>query len=517
MINLIKLTDSQDKALGLQYATELPIGVGLLFMFSDTMPKTFHMRNVSFPIQMIAISEDMVVLDNIDAKPGGTEYTLPDGTHYVIEVNEGVGDGQIVVGEPLPKRMFQVAKDLDINSIKREDKYVVSNNVISQSILPCINEGDIVKLKNVVFTQSRWEEFIRNYCITMGDVFEVVSVGYMGRTLKIKPIRNELTLQEFRRETGKDYIEISSYIFELADYTRGIPGSNDPDLGDTTIRLSSRKIKSKDDTKTQEVPLTYLDTYKEGFLGDLVYMAGVKCAFAYLDVHEYSSWVKDIYRETFSSVTGEFDDDIDYKTITDGFKSHFSQRFYFIVTYLKSILAELDIINYVKENYNIIFDFKYSDIEYLEDKFKEGMYFMLDIAIKHIVDYFSRLIEMRTDDDFVSYNDVLQDIVRRRNTQLNPGDPAITEQDVSEDDVYDELHSRREQIWNDYNDYVDRYGDLVFTAISDVKSFAIYSELNESYHRQLSHIKDITEQAFIRGGIPGSDDPDLGNTTIKLI
>jgi len=33
MINLIKLTDSQDKALGLQYATELPIGVGYCLCF----------------------------------------------------------------------------------------------------------------------------------------------------------------------------------------------------------------------------------------------------------------------------------------------------------------------------------------------------------------------------------------------------------------------------------------------------------------------------------------------------
>lgn len=82
----------EEKRLGLQNRKELAPDEGMLFDFSDDPgTKSFHMRNVEFPLDIIFINEDQEVMYIYEGKPNDKKLVSYEDTAYVLEVNANSG------------------------------------------------------------------------------------------------------------------------------------------------------------------------------------------------------------------------------------------------------------------------------------------------------------------------------------------------------------------------------------------------------------------------------------------
>lgn len=79
---------------GLMFVESMPKNEGMLFVFNDSAPRTFWMKNTLIPLDMVFVDENFVVVDvkeNIppcEADPCETYPSEPD-SKFVIELNAG--------------------------------------------------------------------------------------------------------------------------------------------------------------------------------------------------------------------------------------------------------------------------------------------------------------------------------------------------------------------------------------------------------------------------------------------
>ncbi len=81
----------QSRALGLMYRDELPEGRGMLFIFPDSTPRSFWMRNTRIPLDILYLDDDgRIVGLQANARPL-SETPLPSGApcRFVLEVPGG--------------------------------------------------------------------------------------------------------------------------------------------------------------------------------------------------------------------------------------------------------------------------------------------------------------------------------------------------------------------------------------------------------------------------------------------
>lgn len=79
---------------GLMYRNSMETNQGMLFIFKDSRPRYFYMKNTSIPLDLIYIDENRkIVSTQLNAKPM-TEATLPSNANaqYVLEINAGLFD-----------------------------------------------------------------------------------------------------------------------------------------------------------------------------------------------------------------------------------------------------------------------------------------------------------------------------------------------------------------------------------------------------------------------------------------
>ncbi|EKD79228.1 MAG: hypothetical protein ACD_41C00127G0002 [uncultured bacterium] len=88
-----------EQELGLGDTSALASNQGMLFLFADSAPQTFWMKDVEYPIDIIWIN-DQTVVGSVTAYPGPGTYASPQPVDTVLEVPAGtVVTEQIEVGD----------------------------------------------------------------------------------------------------------------------------------------------------------------------------------------------------------------------------------------------------------------------------------------------------------------------------------------------------------------------------------------------------------------------------------
>ncbi len=101
-VSVIVADDAGERSQGLQGYGPLAEGEGMLFIFDDSAPRTFAMKGVTFPIDVVFIDEDLAVSAIEPLDPGDTGLvTSPGPCPYVIELPQGWAAAEgITVGGP---------------------------------------------------------------------------------------------------------------------------------------------------------------------------------------------------------------------------------------------------------------------------------------------------------------------------------------------------------------------------------------------------------------------------------
>jgi uncharacterized membrane protein (UPF0127 family) len=101
-VNVVVTDSQQEWSQGLQGYDPLADGEGMLFDFGSAAPRTFAMKDVTFPIDVVFIAEDGVVSAIEPLAPGDTRLvTSPSPSAYVIELPQGwAEENGIGIGDP---------------------------------------------------------------------------------------------------------------------------------------------------------------------------------------------------------------------------------------------------------------------------------------------------------------------------------------------------------------------------------------------------------------------------------
>jgi|GEM_PF-511122 len=99
--------DDTSRALGLMHREELDDDSGMIFVYEDEDIRSFWMKNVLIPLDMIFVSSDLEIVGFLEEVPPCKEepcesYSIEEKAQYVIEVNAGwVDDNDISVGDDI--------------------------------------------------------------------------------------------------------------------------------------------------------------------------------------------------------------------------------------------------------------------------------------------------------------------------------------------------------------------------------------------------------------------------------
>lgn len=84
---------SERRARGLMFRTDLPEDRGMLFVFEETRPVGFWMKNTPLPLDLVFIDEQGVVIDVLPGEPFSTASISPDApSRFVLELNAGAAE-----------------------------------------------------------------------------------------------------------------------------------------------------------------------------------------------------------------------------------------------------------------------------------------------------------------------------------------------------------------------------------------------------------------------------------------
>ncbi len=100
--------DPDERSRGLQGYGPLADGEGMVFIFTDACIRTFAMKDVTFPIDVLFIGEDMTASAIEPLDPGDTRtVSSPGPSRYVVELPQGwAAENGIVAGS-----VFSVSYD----------------------------------------------------------------------------------------------------------------------------------------------------------------------------------------------------------------------------------------------------------------------------------------------------------------------------------------------------------------------------------------------------------------------
>jgi uncharacterized protein len=88
----VEIADTNEaRARGLMFREEMADDHGMLFVFDDTRPVSFWMRNTPLPLDLVFIGEDGKVRAVKQGEPFSTDpIGPPDPVRFVLEINAGM-------------------------------------------------------------------------------------------------------------------------------------------------------------------------------------------------------------------------------------------------------------------------------------------------------------------------------------------------------------------------------------------------------------------------------------------
>lgn len=94
-VRVFVVDGATERSEGLQGYEPLADGTGMLFVFMDGRTHTFAMKDVSFPIDVVFIGEDLRVSAVEPLDPGDTRHvTSPGPAPFVVELPQGWAEEQ---------------------------------------------------------------------------------------------------------------------------------------------------------------------------------------------------------------------------------------------------------------------------------------------------------------------------------------------------------------------------------------------------------------------------------------
>lgn len=91
----IEIADNEyETQTGLMYRTSMENNQGMLFIFPDSQPRSFYMKNTKIPLDIIYIDEDKAIVSFQKNAQPLNEASLPSNApaKYVLEINAGLTD-----------------------------------------------------------------------------------------------------------------------------------------------------------------------------------------------------------------------------------------------------------------------------------------------------------------------------------------------------------------------------------------------------------------------------------------
>ncbi|MBN1778719.1 MAG: DUF192 domain-containing protein [Candidatus Buchananbacteria bacterium] len=107
-IKLLVASSLAEKIKGLSGSTSLPVNQGMLFPYQDYKIRSFWMKNMNFPIDIVWIKDDVIIgfAKNVPPPTGNqTDNQLPrylsnEPVNFVLELNAGwLDQNQVLVGD----------------------------------------------------------------------------------------------------------------------------------------------------------------------------------------------------------------------------------------------------------------------------------------------------------------------------------------------------------------------------------------------------------------------------------
>lgn len=91
----VEIADSTLKQVkGLMFRKKLDRDEGMLFVYRDSQPRCFWMKNTRIPVDILFIREDRRIVNVTEADPCKTSrcerYCSKDKVKYVLEINQGL-------------------------------------------------------------------------------------------------------------------------------------------------------------------------------------------------------------------------------------------------------------------------------------------------------------------------------------------------------------------------------------------------------------------------------------------
>ena len=83
-------TNSEQRAIGLMFRTEMPASEGMLFIFEQASEQCFWMKNTLIPLTAAFVADDGTIVNLADMKPQTTDsHCSAKPVRYVLEMNQG--------------------------------------------------------------------------------------------------------------------------------------------------------------------------------------------------------------------------------------------------------------------------------------------------------------------------------------------------------------------------------------------------------------------------------------------
>ncbi len=81
--------DERTRRYGLMFRSSMGEHCGMLFIFDNTRPRVFTMRNTLIPLDIAFIDEEGRIGEILTMEPGGDRYPSSVAARYALEMNKG--------------------------------------------------------------------------------------------------------------------------------------------------------------------------------------------------------------------------------------------------------------------------------------------------------------------------------------------------------------------------------------------------------------------------------------------